>query len=143
MAWHHMVVTYDEEYLGPNTMHVQFYLDGLEKASTTFVDPNAKLGPELSHLLVGASNDMSDTYNPFTGHVDEFAIYEGILSPERIMTHYAAWQPWNCEELWDRQMMPPWAEIADKDQNCYIDFYDFAAFAAEWAICSDPNTTGL
>jgi len=136
--WHHLVVTYDEEYLGePNTMHIQLYLDGIEKGTHTVSDPNAKLGPELSHLLIGAKNDMGNTYHCLTGHVDEFAVYEGILSPTHILRHYEAWQPRDCYEVWDRQLIPPWAEIADKDQNCYIDFYDFAAFAAEWALCRD------
>ena len=133
--WHHLVVTYDEE---PNAMHVQLYQDGFEKGSNTVSGPDAKLGPELSHLLVGAQNNMSDTYNTLTGYVDEFAIYQGILDPNRILAHYLTWQPSSCHELWERQMMMPWAYLIDRNQDCSIDFYDFAEFALEWALCNDP-----
>jgi len=138
--WHHLVVTYDEQYQGdPCSMHAQLYVDGYLRAENTFTDTNglAKLGPELSHIMVGAQNNIGYTYNAFAGYVDEFAIYQGILDPYRIATHYEAWQPKTCEELWDRQLIPPWAEIADKDHNCYVDFYDFADFALQWAIGSD------
>lgn len=133
--WHHMVVTYDEEYGGdPNTMYVQLYLDGVFEDDTTFTGPDAKLGPELSHILVGAENNIGGPYNQFPGYVDEFAIYEGILDPNRVLIHYLAWQPKSCAELWDRGT----GIAADMDKDCDVDFLDFASFASEWILCNDP-----
>ena len=136
--WHHLVVTYDEEYDGPETMNVQLYLDGFLKGEELFTGPNAKLGPELSHLLVGAENDIGYTYNVLFRNVDEFAIYEGILSPTRVLYHYAAWQPKDCAELVDRGGLPAWTAI-DRNSNCMVDLPDFAAFALDWALCNEPG----
>jgi hypothetical protein len=139
--WHQLVVTYDEQYQGdPCSMHAQLYVDGYLRAENTFTDPNgrAKLGPELSHFVVGGENDRGYVYNTIPGYFDEVAIYEGILAAERVLAHYEAW-PWDCNELWYRQLMPPWAALIDRNQDCTIDFYDFAEFALEWALCNDPQ----
>lgn len=136
--WHHLVVTYDEEYLGqPQTMNVQLFIDGYKKSEETFTGPNAKLGTELSHILIGAENDIGYTYNPLFRHADEFAIYEGVLSAERILYHYAAWQAKTCEELVSRGGLPTWTKT-DRDGNCVVGLADFAFFAQEWALCNDP-----
>jgi len=136
--WHHLLVTYDEEYLGePNTMYVQLYVDGRKKASEVFHDPNAKLGPELSHLLVGGENDIGHTYNVLFRHVDEFAIYEGILAPDRVLAHYAAFQAKTCTEAVERGGLPGWT-VVDRNGDCIISLFDFAALASEWALCNDP-----
>lgn len=139
--WHHLVVTYDEEYLGePNTMYVELYVDGYKKSQEVFHDPNAKLGPELTHLMVGAENDIGYTYNPLFRHADEFAIYEGILPPDRILAHYAAWQPKTCAELIERG---PTYSVVDMNEDCKINLYDFALFASQWANCNNPPDFGV
>jgi len=140
--WHQLVVTYDEDYQGnPNSMHAQLYQDGEFVGDNTFTGSDAKLGPELSHVMVGARNDIGLTYNAFRGFVDEFAIYEGILDPNRIEAHYSAWQPKTCAELIERGGLKPWQK-ADRNGNCIIDFYDFAILAEEWALCNDPAIGG-
>ena len=138
--WHHMVVTYDEEPNGtPNQMYAQLYLDGILKGANNFTGTKARLGPELSHMVFGAENDMGYSYNVIPGYYDEIAIYEGILDPNRVLAHYAAWQVKDCAELQERGPLPAYAVI-DSDKDCNIDFYDFAYFAQEWALCNDPNS---
>lgn len=138
--WHHIVVTYDEEKGGdPNSMGIELYLDGDLVASTTITDPNgeAKLGPELSHIMIGANNDRGWPYNCYGGYIDEFAIYEGVLNADRVATHYAAWQPRNCADVWERGL----GMEGDLDKDCDVDFLDFASFALEWVLCNDPCDT--
>jgi len=141
--WHHLVVTYNEDFDGvsyePNNLYVQVYLDGLYRADKLFTntdgEPNiARLGPELSHIMLGAENDMGNTYNYFAGYMDEFAIYEGILDPNSIEDHYWAWQPKNCAEMWERGL----GQTADINRDCMINFADIAGFALSWRTCNDP-----
>ncbi len=137
--WHQLVVTYDEEYEGdPCSMHVQLYLDGIKKGDANFTGTGAKLGPELSHVMVGAERDIGYTWNPFRGYVDEFAIYAGILDPNRVLTHYSAWQPHNCAEMWDRGF----GLAGDLNHDCKVNFADFAELALDWASCNEPNAPG-
>ncbi|OQA00588.1 MAG: hypothetical protein BWY69_01662 [Planctomycetes bacterium ADurb.Bin401] len=131
-----MVVTYDENYLGdPARMFVQLYLDGVWKDDTDFTGARAVLGPEMSHMLIGAQNDIGNTYNLIPGYYDEIAIYDGLLSPERILAHYLAWQPQTCEDLISRG----YASAADFNEDCKINFADFAEFAVNWMLCNDPE----
>jgi hypothetical protein len=138
--WHQLVVTFDEEYGGePNTLHIDLYLDSELKTFRTSTGATAKLGPELSHVMLGGRPDIGYTYNNFAGYVDEFAIYEGILNPNRILAHWVAWQPKSCEEAVERGIVPAAWAVVDKKQDCRIDFYDFAIFAQDWALCNDPQ----
>jgi len=133
--WHQLVVTYDEDYNNdPCSMYVQLYLDGIEKGNHTFTAVGAKLGPELSHILIGAENDIGNTYNVIAAYYDEFAIYAGILDPNRVMAHYSAWQVKDCTEMWERGYGQP----SDTNKNCKTDFADFASFALSWRQCNDP-----
>jgi hypothetical protein len=150
--WHHVVITYNEDFNGtsyePNTMHVQLFLDGRYREDALFETEAgssyiARLGPELSHIMLGAENDIGNTYNVFPGYIDEFAIYEGILGtesdPNQIEDHYWAWQADDCNEVWERS--GPENELAadaDINHDCLIDFSDYASFASEWAFCNDP-----
>ena len=63
------------------------------------INHQAILGPELSTIQITNEGDWGYPYNTFSGYVDEFAIYSGVLSPERIAAHYAAWQPKDCAEV--------------------------------------------
>ena len=134
--WHHLVVTYDEQYLGdPDGMFVKVYIDGEWKDDTNFTAARSILGPEMSHLLIGAMNNYGYTYNAFAGYIDEFAIYDGLLSPERILAHYVAWQPQSCEDLVERGYASP----MDFNEDCKVNFADFAEFAINWMMCNDPE----
>jgi hypothetical protein len=135
--WHQIVVTYDEN--DPCNMIAQLYLDGFIEGTHSFNGANAKLGPELSHVMVGARNDLGYTYNAWTGYLDEFAIYEGILDPNRILAHYSAFQPDDCNEVMERGWVSGEWTVVDRNRNCKVDFGDFAIFAQEWALCNKPG----
>jgi hypothetical protein len=137
--WHHLVVTFDEE---PNSLEARIYLDNELQNTSTITGSSAKLGPELSHMMVGARNDRGYTYNNFIGYVDEFAIYEGILDPNRIEVHYAAFLPEDCAEVIERGWASGTLVTLDRNQDCQINFFDFAIFAQDWAICNEPGGTG-
>jgi Concanavalin A-like lectin/glucanases superfamily len=139
--WHHVVVTYDEDEdnLGYD-MNVELYLDGT-RYSTTIVDPNyhALLGPNLFYvLMIGSEQNVGWATNAFGGYIDEFAVYSGVLSAERVATHYAAWQPKDCADVWARGLGMP----GDLNHDCVVDFYDYAIFAAEWRMCNNPGGAG-
>jgi hypothetical protein len=137
--WHQLVVTYDEAKDGNvNALGIELYLDGVSVGSkTTITDSNgeAELGPELCSLMIGAANDQGLPYNFWCGYVDEFAVYKGVLSAQRVAAHYAAWQPRTCAEAWERGL-----EITgDLDKDCDVDFYDYNILASEWLQCNDPS----
>jgi hypothetical protein len=136
--WHHLVVTYDENDVDPRNMVCQLYLDGFERGNYTFTGANAKLGPEMYHMLIGGRTDMGFTYNIWIGYLDEFAVYKGILDPNRVLAHYAAWQLTNCQDAIDRG----YGTIADLNSDCKVNFEDIATFALNWRQCNDPCDPG-
>ena len=149
--WHHVVVTYDENEVNlGHDMGIELYLDGT-RYSTTIVDPNidpsigmghAKLGPELYTLVIGTEQNIGYASNAFGGYIDEFAVYAGVLSADRVAAHYAAGQPGavgqsgaagqptNCADVFARGP----GLYGDLNHDCIVDFYDFAIFAAEWRV---------
>ncbi len=150
--WHQLVLVYDVNASGDvgndpnvdhyNSMVVRFYFDGVLFNSITAVDPcgqgHARMGPWLNHLTIGSDGDNGFGYNGVAGYIDEFAIYAGCLDPDRILAHYAAWQPITCEEFKGRGYGIP----EDIDKDCDVDFRDFAAVALNWASCNEPNKPG-
>ncbi len=145
--WHHMVVTYDEQYGGdPCLMVAELYLDGSFRGYTVApAGAGAKLGTELSHMVFGAENNRGYSYNVIPGYFDEIAIYEGILDPNRVLAHYTAWQPKDCNELWERggpKQQDSALEVLnliDTNNDCMINLVDFALFAQQWTLCNDPE----
>jgi hypothetical protein len=134
--WHQLVVVYDinDVNYGPSpSVTVLLYGDGQLIAS--FFDPNGSLGPELSHIMLGAENDIGNSYNVLGSYMDEFAIYAGVLGPDRVLAHYTAWQPKSCADMQARGLGLP----GDMTGNCKIDFADFASFASQWRLCNDPK----
>jgi len=92
--WHHYVVTYDEDYNDvPNNMKADLYIDGEWKDDALFTDAGSFLGPELDYMVFGAENTYDYSYNRMPGYWDEIAIYDGILSADRIAIHHSAWKP--------------------------------------------------
>jgi len=78
-SWTHLVGTYDGAVK-------RFYVDGVEVGSNTSV-----FGPnDLSVLRIGGGASESDTGNFFfQGSVDEAAVYDKVLTPVQVLTHYA------------------------------------------------------
>lgn len=132
--WHQLVVTYDENEVNPGLdMGVQLYVDGSLAGQATITDPNglqALLGPELSTIQITSEGDWGYPYNTFSGYVDEFAIYSGVLSPERIAAHYAAWQPKDCADVKARGLTLP----GDFNGDCQVDLFDFVVLSNEWRL---------
>jgi len=140
--WHQIVVTYDENEVDPGgSMDLQLYVDGsLSYAATNFQPDTheAMLGPEFYTLMIGAEGNVGWAYNTFGGYIDEFAVYSGVLSAERIAMHYAAWQPKDCADVWARGL----GMKGDFNQDCVVDIYDYAIFATEWRTCNTPGGAG-
>lgn len=148
--WHQIVLEYDvngpgdpcDEPRDPNhynSMVVKFYFDGVLYNSIQAIDPNglqqARTGPWLNHMMIGAENDIGWGYNAISGYMQEFAIYPGLLSADRVLAHYAAWQPKNCIEAVARG----YKIATDLNGDCKIDFKDFAIFASNWTRCNQPG----
>jgi hypothetical protein len=77
-TWTHLVGTYD------GTLK-RFYVDGVEVGFNT-----SAFGPNDEHVLRlggGASEGPGSFF--FQGSVDEAAVYNKVLTPEQILTHYA------------------------------------------------------
>ncbi len=142
--WHHIVVAYDEQYNNdPNQMLVRMFLDSVLVRSIAYTGgPNGgKAGPEMDRIIIGAGYTLEGWYyyhNFMQGYYDEFAIYPGILDACRVAAHYAAWEPRNCQEYLNKW----YAVTADLNQDCKVDFADFAEFALDWMLCNEPNTPG-
>jgi hypothetical protein len=77
--WAYVVATYDG-----TTMTV--YVDAVQRATmtSTFPTPDADLP-----TMIGAANG-SPNATPFQGDIDEYAIYTGALSSDRVSAHYDA-----------------------------------------------------
>jgi Concanavalin A-like lectin/glucanases superfamily len=137
--WHQLVVTYDPNNDGlGKSMVVQLYLDGSLAGQSTITDPNgnARLKNEQSTLEIGCEGDWGSPYNCWSGYVDEFAVYPGVLSADRVAAHYAAWQPNNCADVIARGMTLP----GDLNGDCQVDLDDFAILASQWHLCDNPGT---
>jgi len=77
-AWTHLVGTHDGE-------TKRFYVDGVEVGSNTSV-----FGPnDQSVLRIGGGASEGPGSFFFQGGIDEVAIYDTVLAPDRILTHYA------------------------------------------------------
>jgi hypothetical protein len=74
-TWHHMVVTYDGAYQ-------RMYIDGAEAFSRAH---SGNIGSNTNPLKVGARGAASGSGSSFfTGAIDEFAIYDGTLTPLEV-----------------------------------------------------------
>jgi hypothetical protein len=80
--WHHLVVTYDST--GSDVLE-ELYVDGVSVGTAMGI---GELTYPYGRLTIGAEGNMWWMYNHFKGGVDEFAIYEGILSADRVAVHY-------------------------------------------------------
>ncbi len=82
--WAHVVATYDTL----NGGEVLFYVNGQLLATSAHNNANMMT---LVDAAIGAWNQNgSNVQRFFNGELDEFAIYDSILAPERIEAHYLA-----------------------------------------------------
>jgi hypothetical protein len=105
------------------------------------------MGPEFREFLIGSEASSGNRYNCFTGTMDEFAIYDHVLSAERISLHYAEglaaepWAPENCEQIFEQG----WQMAADLNRDCKVNFMDMKDIGYDWWRCMRygyPPTTG-
>lgn len=82
-GWHHIVVTYQ----GGSSTGLRFYLDGIEDLNSP-VDTSAveSLNSNANYFRIG----RSETTNELNGSLDEFRIFNRVLTPTEIQTLYAA-----------------------------------------------------
>lgn len=143
--WNHYVLTYNELEDPSYAMAIQLYVNGERgwQATVGSEASPAKLGPELNHLLIGGQPRRGNIWNRVTGYFDEFAVYNRILSTERIAAHYQAGliglKPTSCEDIWLRGEGRP----GDINRDCIVDLKDFAIVARSWLECNDPALFGI
>jgi hypothetical protein len=145
--WHYYVVEYNVVTVNgqPNNVNLRWFTDLGSYKNSSYPRYDAQgntfwrgyVGPFLDHILIGNKGDrFNPGYNPVRVYMDEFAIYQGLLSPGRMAAHYAAWRPHSCAEIRDRGL----ATISgDRNADCKVNFYDFAELASDWAQCNDPQ----
>jgi lysophospholipase L1-like esterase len=141
--WHHHVMIYDASD-SPAQITVQWWVDSVNyknKTYNTSVFDN-HIGPVRDHILFG---NIGSRFAPGNGaygqYMDEIAVYDHPLTQLRIDAHYKAFYAKTCAEMWARNLVPvqaPWAVAIDRNHDCKINFYDFAIFAQDWALCNDP-----
>ena len=76
-SWHHLVVT-------KNGAAVKLYVDGVDRTSTV---TNQTLVNTTSALIFGAKNGTSEF---LAASIDEFAVYNQVLSAPTVLDHYRA-----------------------------------------------------
>jgi hypothetical protein len=76
--WTHVVATFDGAF-------VRLFVDGAGAAAPC---PQTAMTDRTLPLVIGAQSD--GTYGFFRGSVDEVAVYDRPLAPERVMVHLAA-----------------------------------------------------
>lgn len=85
-AWTHVVVTYDGSAI--STTSVIIYINGVAVATTLAV---ATAGAANTTSAVSAiGRDLSFGGRDFKGLLDEFAVYDSVLSAARVAAHYTA-----------------------------------------------------
>jgi hypothetical protein len=153
--WHHYVMIYDASD-DPCYIHIEWWTDNVLYKSVTYPPATFDnyIGPVMDHIMFGCNGSRSAPNGFYREYIDEIAVYDYPLSAARINAHYNAFGPQNCDEVWDRGIFFDDSEVwtgvwrpientqlgeIDRNQDCLIDFYDFAEFALEWALCNDPQ----
>lgn len=78
-AWTHVITTYNQA-----TGEVSVYVNGVLLGTQTHTSP---VGVNLAAADIGAWNGNS---RAFDGSIDELSIYDYVLSPQQIASHYLA-----------------------------------------------------
>jgi hypothetical protein len=76
-GWHHVVVAFDRE------VGITIYVDGVGAATAVPIMGDVSNDGEF---MLG----KAPGYTEFKGDVDELAIYDGLLSLDRVAAHYSA-----------------------------------------------------
>ena len=119
--WHHIVGAYTGDMM-------YIYIDGVLQGSTPAGTGTAGL-EEYVWIGAGLNVDWPDADFKFNGMIDEARIYEVALPADRVLDQYIGdGGPPSCGGLY---------ELADLNQDCYINVLDLLEFAADWMDCTD------
>ncbi|MHB9071069.1 MAG: LamG-like jellyroll fold domain-containing protein [Sedimentisphaerales bacterium] len=112
LEYHHVALTFDGAY-------ARLYLDGVleDKGISAF----GSLPPSAADIRIGGGGAQVG----WAGRIDEV----------RISNFDRGAQEGTCKGEWVRGN----GIVSDLNQDCYIDFRDFAAMAADWLKCNDPQ----
>ena len=77
--WHHVVVAFDRD------IGITIYVDAVSAGNEA---PIAGDVSNAGEFMLG----KAPGYPEFKGDLDEVAVYEGLLTPNRVAAHYAAAQ---------------------------------------------------
>lgn len=80
-AWVHVVFV-----INPSTLKATLYVNGVSKGEKTI----SAYGGTAGNVRISHDNATGGIKGAFAGWLDEFAIYEGELSAERVKAHYDA-----------------------------------------------------
>ncbi|MEL6557223.1 MAG: LamG-like jellyroll fold domain-containing protein [Bacteroidota bacterium] len=79
-SWHHVAYTFDT-----STDELLIYVDGKEETVSEQVNSGSFVGYTNPHVLTLASGPFVDSFeSPFNGLIDEFRIWNEVLTPETI-----------------------------------------------------------
>jgi hypothetical protein len=91
--WTHIVVTYDDTSASNTPM---FYVNGVSVATSTPVAPSGTaLSDSANPLILGNIGSLTQAVN---GSLDDFRMYNRILSATEISQLYQGSQPTNCDQ---------------------------------------------
>ncbi|MEN6385135.1 MAG: LamG-like jellyroll fold domain-containing protein [Phycisphaerales bacterium] len=114
--WHFITGTYDGA-------RIALYIDGLLQHS---YPSSGQISMDVAHVTIGNNLDQPDRL--FAGLIDEVRIHNVGLSQDKIIEQYVA--------DGGTTRCPGYLE-GDLNNDCYIDFEDFARIAENWLKCND------
>jgi hypothetical protein len=93
----------------------------------------------LDEIIVGYSPDNTSAtvrvYDSNAVLVSESSYYTGAFTDLTVLETLELAPPVNCAEVWQKG----YELTSDLNEDCKIDFADFAMFAADWLKCNIPG----
>jgi hypothetical protein len=120
--WYHVAMAYETKYDGSHE-RARLYVNGQIDVEGTYPTVSGNLGNNSSPLAIGVIDNAGNTYSNFVGAIDE-------VRYSRIARTYSTYQgpAASCGSLgfW----------VSDINNDCVVDFKDFAVIAEQWLGCS-------
>jgi len=127
--WYHIAWTWDL-----NAQKSELYLDGQPLGATVNVYNRVDLGFDGILNPTMFIGNMQTGSNPFKGQIDEFRISDKDLYGGQAFTPQGA--PWQESYCGDPAHPTP---VGDLNQDCVVNWADFAIFASHWLECTHPD----
>ncbi|MFA5291963.1 MAG: LamG domain-containing protein [Phycisphaerae bacterium] len=112
--WHYVVATKE-------ATTANLYIDGVLAYSNTITGYNSSTEDLTIGCAQGDETVSSDELG-LNGLIDEVTFYNRALTAEEVLQNYNAMQIIKCP-------------TTDLTNDCYVDFRDLAAMAADWLVC--------